>query len=309
MAGFSKEIAGVQMTLAGLAYLDSGHSIEAVRKKLNQALSRTDYATAGRWQLVWGPVVHGDGDNLMYLAYNPDTTDYSIVLRGTVEEAGSIWEDVPDGQDDFPYLTQQGAKVSSHFLEAQKALLCARDDRLMVTLGEYLGNRAKAKRVYVTGHSQGAGLVSMFQAWFDHVNRSIGLGAEAAGYAFAPPTAGNPTFAAGVGALKNYYAVINPLDVVPFGYADIKRLISDKVPDAVPVELEPLIYAAAEEVSAVGAWQHPSTVVSLAKVQLPANIGYLDQIAAQHNHNSYLYLLGAPQTDGSPSILPKYQSE
>lgn len=40
------------MTLAGLAYLDSGHSIVAVRKKLNQALSRADYATAGRWQLV-----------------------------------------------------------------------------------------------------------------------------------------------------------------------------------------------------------------------------------------------------------------
>lgn len=75
----------------------------------------------------------------MYLVYNPDAMAYSIVQRGTVEEAGSVWVDVPDGQDQFPYLMQNEAKVLSHFLQAQKALLCARDVRLMVTLGEYLG--------------------------------------------------------------------------------------------------------------------------------------------------------------------------
>lgn len=306
MAEYSKDVAGVQMTLAGIAYLDAGLAIDEIRKKLNQALARTDYATKGRWLLAWGPVVHGKGDNLMYLAYHPDTTSYSIVLRGTVEELGSIWEDVPDGQSVFPYLNEQGAKVSSHFWDAQQSLLSARDDRLMVTLGEYLGTRAKGKRVYVTGHSQGGGLVSMFVAWLAHLNDSMNLGARPVGYAFAPPTAGNPEFALGVSVLNSYFAVVNPLDIVPLGYAGIDRIIKDHIPEEVPLEYHLLIDAAAEAAADAGKWEHPSVIVHLAKVQLPSSIGYLDQVGAQHNHNSYLYLLGAPQTDGSPSILPKY---
>lgn len=85
--------------------------------------------------------------------------------------------------------------------------------------------RAKNRRVYVTGHSQGGGLVSMFQAWFNHLSVSLGLAAQSEGYAFAPLTAGNPVFAEGVSELKNYFAVVNPLDVVPFGYTAIDQLI------------------------------------------------------------------------------------
>lgn len=306
MSDYDQSVAGVQMTLAGLAYLDAGKSIDKVRSKLQDALKRKDYATGGEWELVWGPVVDGEGDNLMYLARRKGADVYSVVLRGTVDQGGSIWEDIPTGQEAFAFVPADGALVSSHFVEAFRALVEGRDARRLNTLGEYLVGRARGARIYVTGHSQGGGLTSLVLAWLAHLSDQMRLDWQCAGYAFAPPTAGNPAFARWIGERTDYYAVINPLDVVPFGYASIKALIREQVPDKVPEIYHPVIDAAADEAEAVGDWQHPNTRVKLRAVQLPHSVGYLDQIAGQHNHNSYLYLLGAPQTDGDPSPLPPH---
>ncbi len=305
---YNKQTAGVLMTLAGLAYVDAGHNLSRLKVALVEALACADYATRGDWRLVWGPVLHGDGDNLAYLVRSATTGAYALVLRGTVQALGSIWEDVPTGQHHFPYVDDPEAKVSAHFLSAQQALLSATDPDSLVTLGEYLAAEAQGGTLYVTGHSQGGGLVPMFVAWAQHQSKVLGLNLSVAGYGFAPPTSGNPAFARWVGRNSACFQVINPLDVVPFGYAGIGDIIRDHVPERVPVEYHPLIDAAALAAREAGHWQQPDTRVLLDKVQLPSSVGYLAQVGAQHNHNSYLYLLGAPQTHGDPSILPNYRT-
>ncbi len=83
--------------------------------------------------------------------------------------------------------------------------------------------------------------------------------------------------------------------------------MKDKVPEAVPELYRLAIDAAIGIAELAGHWQQPQVIIKLPQVQLPESIGYLDQVGAQHNHNSYLYLLDAPQTDSDPSILPKYR--
>jgi hypothetical protein len=55
---------------------------------------------------------------------------------------------------------------------------------------------------------------------------------------------------------------------------------------------------------ATGPWAQPTKRFLLPKV--PMTGGYLEQVEGQHNHNSYLYLLNATQTDvGDKSPLKK----
>lgn len=320
MIAFDKQQAGVQMTLAGLAYVDEGLAINKLKQALIQELMKTHYATQGLWSLVWGPVVHGWGDNLAYVAQHSQTAEYSIVLRGTVEQRGSIWEDVPTEQKTFPFIpvaatTDTAAaspfvpKVSSHFLAAQESLLKGRDPDTGETMDQFFTRVTKQSdvTVFVTGHSQGAGLVSMFVPWVLQQSSQWGGKVTCIGYGFAPPTAGNSDFANWVSQHATCFQVMNPLDVVPFGYAGLKDIVKDRVPETVPEVYRLAIDAAIGIAELAGHWQQPQTIIKLPQVQLPESIGYMDQVGAQHNHNSYLYLLDAPQTDADPSVLPKYR--
>lgn len=308
MFPYDKQQAGIQMTLAGLAYVDEGLAINKLKQALILELNKTHYATQGLWSVVWGPVVHGAGDNLVFVAQHAQTADYSIVLRGTIEQRGSIWEDVATSQSIFPFIQEASAKVSSHFLVAQQALLTGRDPDTGETLDQFFGRVCKetSVTVYVTGHSQGAALVSMFVAWVLQQASGWKSSVSCIGYGFAPPTAGDPIFANWIGTKTSCFQVVNPLDVVPYGYAGLKDIIKDKVPEQVPEIYHPAIDIAHGIAELAGHWQQPQTIIKLEQVQLPDSIRYIDQVGAQHNHNSYLYLLGAPQTDGDPSLLPEY---
>lgn len=321
MTAFNKQQAGVQLTLAGIAHVDEGLAINKLKQALIQELAKTHYATQGLWSLVWGPVVHGWGDNLMFVAQHTQTAEYSIVLRGTVDQRGSIWEDVPTKQVPFPFFPELTAeekaqgfsaptgRVSSHFLDAQQALLCGRDPDTGETMEQFFSRVGKQAEItiYVTGHSQGGGLVTLFVPWV--LSQSVNLGGKVncVGYGFAPPTAGDPDFANWVSQHATVFQVMNPLDIVPFAYAGLKDIVKDKVPEAVPDIYRLAIDTAIGIAELAGCWQQPQVIIKLPQVQLPESIGYLDQVGAQHNHNSYLYLLDAPQTDSDPSILPKYR--
>lgn len=307
MTGFDQKQAGVLMTLASIAYADSSGSFPKVRNAIMAELAKSHYATEGKWQLAWGPVIEGEGDNLMFVAQRDN--QYAIVLRGTVGDLGSFWEDVPTGQVAFSYAGPE-AKVSSHFNEAQQALLKGADHDTGQTLSVFLANQLQAdSELYVTGHSQGGGLTPMIAAWALS-ERTVWPQAtqiDCQGYAFAPPTSGNPAFARWIAAHVTSYQVINPLDVVPCGYAAIDSVISKHIPDKVPFEYKLLIEGAADLAADVGEWEQPQQQIMLKKIQLPDNISYLHQVLDQHNHNSYQWLLNSPQTDiGDPSVLPEY---
>lgn len=309
MVSFDKQQAGVQMTLASLAYVDEGLAINRLKQALILELTKNQYATQGLWSLAWGPVVHGAADNLAYVAQHSQTSEYSIVLRGTVDQRGSIWEDVATSQSAFPFIPDAPTKVSSHFLIAQQSLLSGRDPDTGETLDQFFSRVGKqaSLTIYVTGHSQGAALVSMFVPWVLQRAPTWGGTVSCIGYGFAPPTAGDPAFANWIGKQTNCFQVINPLDVVPFGYAGIKDIIKDNIPGRVPDIFHPAIDIGYGVAELAGHWQQSQPVIILEQVQLPDSIGYLDQVGAQHNHNSYLYLLDAPQTHGDPSILPQYR--
>lgn len=309
----------VQMTLAAIAYADDktffgirDYSLAEIGRKIANELQGDHthmgkpyaYATGKDWRLAWGPVFGTTDDNLMYVAEEIATTNLSIVLRGTVEQVLSFWEDVPTGQLAFGNGAPGDAMVSDHFLEALNGLLATADSS-GATLEQYLQNAVsdgRSRTIYVTGHSQGGGLTSMMLAWAANAGKGWSGAGQLAfkGYAFAPPTSGNPAYANWINASFDLVSVVNCLDIVPFGYAAIDRIRPDNVPEPVPhwqgfLDLWAILDVAAGLAADAGQWQQPSNQLKLGPEKLPSTMSYLSQVGGQHNHNSYLYLLGAPQ--------------
>ncbi|MEM0991078.1 MAG: hypothetical protein AAGK00_19595 [Pseudomonadota bacterium] len=314
VSGFDCLLAGELMTLAAIAYAgDQTGSLPDVKTEIQLQLADTAYATKGAWQLVWGPIRGRYGDNLAYVAQKGSDPVWAIVLRGTVMHLDSWWEDVPTGQKPFPYITDAETRVSNHFFAGLNGLLETADGPAGTLEAFMKAATAGADdiTVYTTGHSPGGGLAPMFLAWAMAAASGWSQRGSltSACYAFAPPTSGNPAFATWIGKHAQSYQVCNPLDVVPLGYSAIGAAITHQIPDRVQWRYYPEIWAAEGQAWASGPWQQPATVETLAKIQLPSSIGYFDQVGAQHNHNSYLWLLGAPETTvGDPSILPHYAS-
>ncbi len=320
---YSLDDARVQMTLSAIAYAADTGNPKGVKPAIEQELQGDhthdgkpySYATAKDWTLAWGPVLAPELDNLMFVARNAGTGALSLVLRGTIGKLRSFFEDLPLGQVATKYVPAEArATVSGHFEEGLDTLLACSDSGQ--TLAQFLAAEATAgttRQVFVTGHSQGGGLTPMLLAWLQS-SRTAWPGADGwqlAGYAFAPPTSGNPGFADWIagecGGTAPTYLVINPLDVVPCGYAWIRKVRDDGIPEAVPWDYKLVIDAALLWADKTGPWAQPARHREfLRAIPLPGSMGYFEQVEGQHNHNSYLKLLGAPQVYdiGSASPLP-----
>lgn len=308
--------AGVQMTLSAIAYAGGDGTMSVIKTAIEKELKIKDYATRATWKLVWGPVRSSKGDNLMYVAQNTRlTSQYSVVIRGTVLDPSSIWEDLDVPLTNFGYVPGQ---VSEGFNEGFTWLIGTPDPN-NGTLQSFLVNAAVAHdiQVLVSGHSQGGALAVMMLAWI--VAGSSGWGAantiSAQGYTFAGPSAGDAKFSSYFDKSATCWRVVNPLDVVPYGYANLPGLIIDEVPTKVPLAVDGLIVAAELYLVKKGyIYAQPPTQETLRKVQIPPSSGatvsqYKSQVGEQHNHNSYLYLLNVKETDiGDPSVLPEYGS-
>ncbi|MEL7098531.1 MAG: hypothetical protein AAGM84_06850 [Pseudomonadota bacterium] len=305
-APFHLEDARVQMTLAALAYTEDYDPktktippLSKVGPGIDAALASGRYATGTAWTRVWGPVEDPATDNLVYVARS-SSGDYAVCLRGTTTQWLSRIEDIPFGQTPFPTANTDGATCSDGFVTALSAMLAQSDQglQLMDVLASATGT------VLVTGHSQGAALVPMVMAalklgWTGHPP----LSATLRGFAFAPPTSGNPAFAAWVDRSLDCWFVINPLDVVPLGYA----ACGDVLTKGIPGPLNGGVKEDAEIIGGVGIavgladrsgpWAQPGQQAVLAAMPLHS-LDFFDQITGQHNHNSYLYILGAPQIAG-----------
>ncbi|WP_296420292.1 lipase family protein [Pseudooctadecabacter sp.] len=311
--------AQVQMTLAALAYLDdtdpTGRTIPPVsdvKKALIAGLANCDFSTKGEWTLAWGPIQTHGTDNLVYVARNETDKTLAVCLRGTTTQWLSRLEDIPTSQRRFPTANTSGAKVSSEFFTGLVEMLAAVDPDQSTTLQDYLATQVAAGfgTVFVNGHSQGAALVPMMMAalqlgWA----RRPGLRAAVRGFAFAPPTSGNPAFADWVNRSLDCWFVINPLDIVPLGYANIHDVTRRQIPGPLTLEEElyvpALVDAAAALAWAAGTWAQPDQRAMTQMVH-EENEGFFDMVIDQHNHNTYLVMLGATplvpfgQTGASP---------
>lgn len=314
MATYDPHQASVQVTLAAIANAAVDKPMSVVKPAIEAELAKPHYATAGDWSLVWGPVLGTVDENMVYVARQNSTGFLSVVLRGTVMTVSSFWEDVPKSQSPCPFITDAETAVSSDFLEAVVGMLEVCDGSGL-TLGGYLASVAATSHgmmVFVAGHSQGAALVQIAFAWLleEAKNWTNSGGTQITAYASAPPTPGDPAFADWIGRTGASFQIVNPLDTVPFWYDRISELIPRNVPEPLPDDVEGALIREglklwADQARAAGTWRQAETVILLPGVQLPPAIGYIDQAKNQHTHNSYLYLMGAPQTDiGPASLLP-----
>lgn len=301
---YNQTIAQIMMTLSGIAYFDDANGTRAsIKKGIIAELAKKTYATGGLWSLVWGPVVFKGTDNLVYLARFQQTPIYAIVMRGTAPDFASIDEDIPTSQDDFSKFAGPGAKVSAEFRTALIGMTLRSDPDLNQTLEQYLaaavGNTPGAT-LYFTGHSQGGALVPMMMGWFG--GPAVSWKANRLAYSFAGPTSGNPAFAKWVDGTGALMRVVNPLDVVPYGYAAINRIVPDNIPTKVTglerACLEDVLGDIAYLLSWTGTWQQPVNPTLLSPKH--ATGGLLTQVGIQHETNSYLKLLSAPQLDFEP---------
>lgn len=315
---YSTSDAQVQMTLSAIAYAtDSKTGGNPTASDLTRQLQQPHIATNQEWSLAWGPLLSSSYDNMIFVAQKTGQNVYSIVIRGTVFSSFDSWlGDVPTGQDLFNDYTG-GTKtcVSNGFMDMFKDLLG--DTVNGQSLQDYvngLGSQNGDLTIYVTGHSQGAGLMPMFLAWIMTEAANWMATPSFAGYGFAPPTTGCSDFAAWMQKNAASYLVINPNDVVPFGYAKISEIRSQGVPITVPEHIdvkgikvnlwdtidiaELAAWKAKTWPFGCGSWAQAGHVTMLPGEADP-NIGddYFTQVEVQHNHNSYLVLLGASQTD------------
>ncbi len=316
---YSVEDAQVQMTMSAIAYATSSSGGNPTTADLNAQLQKPDIATNKEWKVAWGPLTSSSYDNLIYVAQKIGHPVYSIVIRGTVFNSMDSWlGDFPTGQDLFnDYTGHQKTCVSNGFMDMFKDLLGDSVDgqSLQAYLTDLADKNKSDLTLYVTGHSQGAGLMPLFLAWvmteaagWDVTNLSC------AGYGFAPPTAGCSDFASWMQDNAASYLIVNPNDIVPFGYAKVSDIRKQNVPVPVPEDItvdghtvnlwdaldiaEAAVWKAKTWPWGCGSWAQAGKVITLPGEADPnTGDGYFAQVEVQHNHNSYLALLGANQTD------------
>jgi hypothetical protein len=329
---YDPNLAQVLMTLSALAYLGerplpselTDHHQQRIADLLTAELANASYATASAWELAWGPAL--TVGNMMFVAQRTGTNDYALVIRGT------DWSFLIDWVEDldilqlvsFPYVrtsdpTVRIAKGTMEGLNALSGMTApapALPNQQPMSALQFINSRAMAAQgdlnVYVTGHSLGGCLASVTGAWLQFQTaqwqHTGDTGVNVTIYTFAGPSAGNRSFATYCDQTfpDAFFRVYNEYDVVPRGWQELH------VPTQwyVPAPDCPLVVKGA----AVGlqvAIAHDIYTQAGEAHQLPGttNPGFAGsfwtQLGYQHDQNTYLGLLGAPQIDLSATTIAR----
>lgn len=306
----TSEIAKVMMTLSGIAYTVPDQSFldelfcgpanprksEIIRELYRAKLTKD-------WRLVWGPTYTETFDNLMFIVRHGDTGDLALVLRGTVFDSLKSWcEDIATDQQRFDtYTGNQETWVANGFYDGFCGMLRSRSSGVAegMNLLDFLkSNAAAGTKVFITGHSQGAGLMPLFLSWLSTEAAGWDRGLSISGYGFAPPTPGDRKFADWVEEHLDSQLYINKYDIVPRGYAEIRSLITEGIPEKVPEDLVPIIDGAADLAADAaakggGSWAQAGRTHIFDRSKVTGE-DYLDLVGCQHSHFTYLLLMGAP---------------
>lgn len=306
--------AKVAVTLAALAYTNTGNSGEKIKEGLNEALGHGNnpgpsekLPTGTDWNIVWGPMVSEQQD-MSFIVRFKETSTYAFVIRGTAQYIVDALQNFkltlvrPDKHDGwFPDNSQ--AMVSEGAYYGVKKELCLAslvkgDDKK--TALQFLKERKQKKdleKLIVTGHSQGG---------TDTTLAAIALNAELntnkqdpliqiAPYGFAGLSAGNAEFAERYEKLfpeKTRFYNINDLAWRPWQEETLLGIIDAyKAKHTRPNKLEQWIFRHYAKLVRSSNFQQPNTGFSLKSI-LYDDASFNDQAGAQHNHIYYMKLMG-----------------
>ncbi len=179
-------------------------------------------------QVVWGPAQwvdeFGVSYSLMYVAMNPATGEYTVVIRGTNPTSLATWLD----QDFDVAFTQpfkllvpsapSNALISQGTYNGMNDLISLTDPVTNELLTTFLGN-LNPRTLYVTGHSLGGTLVPTMELYLNSFLYGGGYLHNMASWSFAGLASGNVAFANYYNSLSNPefpWRIHNPLDIAPF---------------------------------------------------------------------------------------------
>jgi Lipase (class 3)/IPT/TIG domain len=323
--------------------LPSGESVGdqelRIQSGINAQLAMTSLATGGDWQAVWVGLTQ-DRANLAYIASNLRTAEeYAVVLRGTMfSSLVDLAEDlevetlVPFPQGGTPPPPAQLGSISRGamlaFTKTTEAVYQPgasgglAGTTLLQALTSLVQGGVGAPTIYVTGHSLGGATATTVALWLNA--QALRPAPVIQVYTFAGPTAGDADFASWFDAVfpaaaasgNSSFCVWNQYDAVPYGWADLSSVTSfypsPPGPPA-PLAVKVIVYGLME-LAGGNDYTQPTR-------QLPLNSSFkvlqpygtvtdpfdqwTMQAAFQHQNNTYLELLGAPQL---PALVPTVTS-
>lgn len=308
--GYTVDEAGIIMTLAAIAYTAEGNTEQTIKDSIKHYLADQSLATAGQWELVWGPGINDINSNLVYVAMNSSTqpVSFAIAVRGT------SFFSITDILQDFQVFTLvpfkyglPGDSIAQGSMTGLDIILDTEDPKTGLKLGAYLQSIASndIAKIYITGHSQGGALAPLLTYWFvtqsgivDHFDLET--------YAFAGPSIGNQIFKRNfmntLPPTAGFHMVSNSLDIVPYFWARFESLTPNNIPAPVPLFYQTLMGIASDSLQKyhikyvqlddqidIGNFPPKDTLGTVHPSE--TLLWYNHWVMAEHTHNNYLKLL------------------
>ena len=280
----------VMMSLSAVAYMPF-HSISMLQDNLNDTDALEQAYTAVWWEKTSSLVV--------YVVKNRFTNVYAVIFRGAVFKPAlpflvQLYEDLKLGhQESLPYSRLGKAKVALGILDIiQDLSLSTYGGR---TLQQVLNNLPVRTKVYMTGHSLGGSLATVYAAKFACVNSAE---LDIIPYTFGAPAIGNDSFADlfdhnNVNSLFNEASrCINTRDIMPFTWNNLLGITTvDYGNIKCPVDLKLGIeYVDRLLIISRVFYSHPPADLEL-KADDRGIGNFFQKALYQHQPNTYLNLL------------------
>lgn len=304
------DLSGVMMTLSAISYVADSFPASIIKDSIKHLLADDSLATGGKWILDWGPTVSANNENMIFVAKNTvgDSSSYAVVIRGTnIHSIGDIVEDF----DVFKLVSftygMAGDSVSKGAMDGLMSLVDVLDPDKSTTLVDYLNSIKTSKRtpLFITGHSLGGGLAPLVTYWLISYSELMEK-FEFSTYAFAGPGMVNKTFKenfVNIIPANSFHMQVNSLDVIPYGYANLPKILSKNIPVHVPLIYRIIISLAQDTLDYRGIVYYDIVVAdTIGNIPITPQYNginpsdtirwYDHWVGVEHSHNNYLKLLG-----------------
>ncbi len=302
---------GEMMTLSAIAYAADKSTADTIIDSINYYLGDKTLTTNGKWDIAWGPAISSGNANLVYIVKNTtdNITSYAIAIRGTnVSSLADIIQDVDIKPTEFTF-GMPGDSISNGSMTGFTNIINSVDSQNGTTMEQYLESISSSQKIplFITGHSQGGGLAPIVAYWV--MNHDLFKDKFIfSTYAFAGPGWFNKNFRDNFTNTlpqdASFHMMVNSLDMIPYGYANLPDIKTKNIPVTVPslyrgvievaqelLKIDKAVYYNIAIADTIG--NFPITT-SPSGSTLKDSIDWYDHwLLVEHNHNNYLRLLGA----------------